>query len=117
MSDISASFGANTFVSGPGGPQGGMSGGGAALPNGAGAPGANISMTYAVVVPLAVAGAGLAVLWKLFRREGVGLPPLRIDAANVVNIYLSWMVLNVPLKLLAYQYHGHKLAQAYLLVA
>ena len=116
MSDISASFGTNTYVSGPGGPQPAQ-GQMASLPNGAGAPGANISMTYAVVVPLATAGIGLAVLWKLFRREGVSLPPLRVDAANVVNVYLSWMILNVPIKLLAYQYHGHKLAQAYLLVA
>ena len=116
MSDISAQIGAggNTFVSTPG--AGAYGTGAMAAPNGSGAPGANMPMGAAVLVPLAGGAIGLAVLYNLFRREG-GLPPLRIDAANAMNVYFSWLVINVPLKLLAYKYHGHKLSQAFLLTA
>jgi len=114
MSDFSAGLGANTYVSGPGGPSTPAE----SMPSGSGGPGANMPMTSAVLIPLGMAAAGLGGLYWLFRREGgAGLPPLRVDAANAVNVYLSWMLLNVPLKLLAYKYHGHKVSQAFLLVA
>jgi hypothetical protein len=84
---------------------------------GATGPGAQMSMTYAVVSTLGVAAAGIVALGILFRRGGQKLPPLRIDAANALNIYFSWLLIDGTLKLVAYHYHGHKLAQAYLLVA
>jgi hypothetical protein len=112
MSDVSA--GMNTYVSGPGNPPGNAAPG--AAPNGGSAPLAQVSMSTAVFVPLGTAALGLAGLYYLFRRQG-GLPPLRVDAANALNVYFSWMLINVPLKVLAYKYHGHKVAQAYLLVA
>jgi hypothetical protein len=87
-------------------------------PNGAGAPLAQISMTGAVLIPLLIGAGGLGVLYTLFRREGAeSLPPLRIDAANALNAYLSWLLIQTPIKLLAYKYHGHKVSQAILLVA
>jgi hypothetical protein len=108
----------NTFVSQPGaGPGGASTYGDQSLPNGQGLPGANMPMTTAVLIPLAVGGVGLAVLYNLFRREGGKLPPLRVDAANALNVWFSWLVIQTPLKLLAYKYHGHKVAQALLLVA
>lgn len=107
----------NTYVSQPGSYPGGASGATGSAPNGASAPLANISMTSAVLIPLGIGVGGLAVLYTLFRREGAGLPPLRVDAANAINTYLSWLVIQTPFKLLAYKYHGHKVAQAYLLVA
>lgn len=101
----------NTYVSAPQGQPAQAT----AAP-GAGAPLANISMTQAVIIPLATAGVGLGVLYYLFRRGGVKMPPLRIDAANALNVYFSWLLIDAPLTLLAYKYHGHKVAQAYLLI-
>lgn len=111
MSDVTA--GVNTYVSGGPAATGGSA---TPMPNGGSAPLAQVSMTTAVFVPLLTAAGGLAALYYLFRREG-GLPPLRVDAANALNVYFSWMLINVPLKVIAYKYHGHKVAQAYLLVA
>ena len=101
----------NTYVSEPGG----------AAPVASAAPGAlaplgQISMTQAVLIPLGTAAVGLGALYWLFRRGGVKLPPLRIDAANVLNVYFSWLIMDVPVTLLAYKNHGHKVAQAFLLV-
>lgn len=107
----------NTYVSTPGaGPGVAVQAAGPA-PNGAGAPLANISMSSAVLLPLGVGVGGLAILYHLFRREGGQLPPLRVDAANAINAYLSWLLIQTPIKLMAYKYHGHKVAQAILLVA
>ena len=101
----------NTYVSAPQGaaPQ-------ATAAPGATAPLANVSMTQAVIIPLATAGVGLGVLYYLFRRGGVKMPPLRVDAANALNVYFSWLLIDVPVTMLAYKYHGHNVAQAYLLV-
>lgn len=111
-------LGVSTFVSQPGGGPGNTAQmGSTSAPNGASAPGAAMPMSSAVLIPLGIGVAGLAVLYTLFRREGKQLPPLRVDAANAINAYLSWLVIQTPLKLLAYKYHGHKVAQAYLLVA
>jgi hypothetical protein len=108
----------NTFVSVPGsGPYAGNPGADSSLPNGASLPGATISMTGAVLIPLGIGVGGLAVLYHLFRREGGALPPLRVDAANAINVYLSWLLIQTPIKLMAYKYHGHKVAQAVLLVS
>jgi hypothetical protein len=84
---------------------------------GATGPGANMSATSAVVVTLGVAAAGLLGLGYLFRGRGQKLPPPRIDLVNALNVYWSWLLIDGTLKLVAYHYHGHKLAQAYLLVA
>lgn len=84
---------------------------------GAQGPGSNLNVTHAVVVTLGSAALGLVALGWLFRRGGKSLPPLRVDAANALNVYFSWLLVDGTLKLLAYRYHGHKLAQAYLLIA
>jgi hypothetical protein len=42
---------------------------------------------------------------------------VRVDAINAFNVYWSWLVIDGTLKLVAYHFHGHKLAQAYLLIA
>ena len=80
-------------------------------------PGAQMGMAGAAALTVGTAAAGLVVLGVLFRRGGKTLPPLRVDAANVLNVYWSWLLVDATLKLLAYKYHGHKVAQAYLLIA
>ena len=106
----------NTQVSAPGVPiqQGTAT---ASAAPGATGPGANVSMTSAVLTTLGVAAGGLVVLGVLFRNKGVKLAPLRVDAANALNVYFSWLLINGTLKLVAYKYHGHRVAQMYLLVA
>lgn len=84
---------------------------------GSGGPGAQISSTQAVITVLGVAAAGLLALGYIFRRGGRELAPIRVDAANALNVYFSWLLIDGTLKILAYKYHGHKLAQMYLLVA
>lgn len=116
MTDIDAN--ANTAVSAPG--LAGAGGGGtvqATAAPGATGPGASISMTSAVGLTLGTAAVGLVGLGFIFRRGGAKLPPLRVDAANALNVYFSWLLMDATLKLVAYHYHGHKLAQAYLLIA
>ena len=105
----------NTYVSDPGSaPLGGVPATSAA-PGGTG-PAANMPMATAVVTTIVVPVAALFALRLIFGSKDK-LPPLRVDATNMVNIYFSWLVMQGSLKLIAYHYHGHKLAQAYLLVA
>ena len=80
-------------------------------------PGSSMSMTTAVATTIGVAAVGLVALGFIFRKGQKVLPPLRIDAANAINIYFSWLLIDGTLKLVAYKYHGHKVAQAYLLIA
>lgn len=84
---------------------------------GATGPGAGMPTTGAVVMVVGTAAVGLLVLGGVFRKGGARLPPLRVDAANALNVYFSWLLIDGTLKLLAYKYHGHKLAQTYLLIA
>lgn len=83
---------------------------------GAAGPGGNMPMATAVIMTIVVPVLGLAALRMIFGSKDK-LPPLRVDATNAVNIYFSWLVIQGSLKLVAYRYHGHKLAQAFLLVA
>jgi hypothetical protein len=80
-------------------------------------PGATMSMTTAVATTIGVAAVSLIGLGLIFRKGQKVLPPLRIDAANALNIYFSWLLIDGTLKLVAYKYHGHTVAQAYLLIA
>jgi hypothetical protein len=84
---------------------------------GATGPGAQIGSTAAVITVLGTAAVGLLGLGFLFRRAGAKLPPLRVDAANALNVYFSWLLIDGTLKLIAYKYHGHSIAQQFLLVA
>jgi hypothetical protein len=113
---MSLNVDANTQVSAPGMPISQGTASASAAP-GATGPGANISMTSAVLTTLGVAGVGLVALGILFRHKGDKLAPLRVDAANSLNVYFSYLLINGTLKLVAYKYHGHKLAQEYLLIA
>lgn len=83
---------------------------------GAAGPGANMSVSRAALLTVGAGAAGLLALGILFRRGGKGLPPLRIDAASAMNIYFSWLVIDATLTVVAYKYHGHPVAQAFLLV-
>lgn len=108
----------NTLVSDPG--QSPVSGNAVSQPTGApGATGAgaNMGIGSAAILTIGGAAAGLVALGLIFRRSGENLPALRVDAVNAVNIYFSWLLIDGTLKVLAYRFHGHKLAQAYLLVA
>lgn len=105
----------STTVSDPGGsPLGGVPGNSTAP--GAAGPGGNMPMATAVITTIVVPVIGLFALRLIFGSKDK-LPPLRVDATNAVNIYFSWLVVQGSLKLIAYRYHGHKLAQAFLLVA
>lgn len=107
--------GTNTFVSDPGGsPLGGVPTQSAAP--GATGPAAGMPMAAAVATTIIVPAAILVGLRLIFGAKDK-LPPLRVDATNVVNIYMSWLVMNGAVKLLAYRYHGHKVAQAFLVIA
>lgn len=114
MTDVSG-LGVATHVSAVGGASVG------GVPNSSAAPGASgmggqMGIVPAVLWTLGGAAAALVILRKGFHK-GEALPPLRVDAINALNIYFSWLVVNGTVKVLAYRYHGHKLAQAYLLVA
>lgn len=116
MSMTMDGMGVATQVSAPGGgPVNGVATAGAAP--GATGPGAAMSMTTAVVWTIGGAAAGLFLLGYAFRKGEKSLPPLRVDAMNALNIWFSWLVINGTVKIIAYRYHGHKLAQAYLVVA
>lgn len=100
--------------------------GGIPIPNGnvaaTASPGANgplgqMSVPAAVGTVLGVAAVGLVGLGILFRKGGQKLPPVRIDAVNALNVYFSWLLIDGTLKLVAYHFHGHRLAQQYLLIA
>jgi hypothetical protein len=84
---------------------------------GAMGPGGQMGSTAAVITVLGTAAAGLLALGWVFRKGGVKLPPVRVDAVNALNIYFSWLLIDGTLKLVAYHWHGHKLAQQFLLVA
>jgi hypothetical protein len=90
---------------------------GATAAPGATGPGGTMSMTTAVITTIGVAAGGLIALGLIFRKGQKVLPPLRVDAANAINIYFSWLLIDGTLKLVAYRFHGHKVAQAYLLIA
>lgn len=108
----------NTLVSDPS--QSPVSGNAVSQPTGAAGsngPGAQMGMTSAAITTIGTAAVGLLALGIVFRRSGEKLPALRVDAANAINVYFSWLLIDGTLKVLAYKYHGHKLAQAYLLIA
>lgn len=113
MSDM---MGQTTMISDPSGAIGGAMLTSSAAP-GAGGPGGQMGITSAVVWTIGGAAAALVALGYVFRKGGQKLPPVRIDAVNAMNIYFSWLVVNGTVKVIAYRFHGHKLAQAYLLVA
>jgi len=83
---------------------------------GAAGPAGGMPMATAVVTTIVVPVVALATLRLIFGK-GDKLPPLRVDATQAVNVYFSWLVIQGSLKLIAYRYHGHKLAQAFLLIA
>lgn len=102
----------NTYVSDPNAP----------APAGPGAPGsnlpgANIPTTAAILIPLGLGFAALFAVYKVAGATGEKLPPIRVDAANMLSIYASWYVVQIPLKLAAYKFHGHSISQAFLLTA
>ena len=105
----------NTYVSDPSAsPLGGVPSASAAP--GATGPAANIPMAGAIATTILVPAALLVGLRLVFGSKDK-LPPLRVDATNVVNVYMSWLVMNGAVKLIAYRYHGHKIAQAFLVIA
>jgi hypothetical protein len=107
--------GDNTYVSSPGvGPSMGGTAVAGAAPGAAG-PAGQMGITSAVLWTIGGSAAALLALGYVFRR-GQSLPPLRVDAINSLNVYFSWLVIHGTVKVIAYRYHGHKLAQAYLLI-
>ena len=106
----------NTMVSDPSQPVGGGQVTSSAAPGAAG-PLGQTSITSSILIAFGVSAAGLVALRYAFQKGSKSLPPVRIDAINALNIYFSWFLVNGTLKIIAYRYHGHKLAQAYLLVA
>lgn len=104
----------NTQVSDPTIPVGGGTTGYQASP-GASGPGANMTVAHSTLLTIGLAAGGLVALGVVFRK-GQKLPPLRVDAVNAVNVYLSWLLIHGTVKVLAYRFHGHPLAQTALLI-
>ncbi len=102
----------NTYVSDPGGAAPAAPG-----PPGSGAPLAGVPTVASILIPLGIGFGVLFGVYKLAGAAGEKLPPVRVDTANALNIYASWYVVQIPLKLLAYKFHGHNVAQAFLLTA
>lgn len=80
---------------------------------GSGAPGAQMSVTKQALLFLVVAVGGLTAFRLLFH-EGERLAPMRVDVTEVIKVYLSYQAINVPMKLVAFHYHGHSFSQAIL---
>lgn len=106
---IAAGADVNTYVSNPSGPVAQS-----AAPGAAGA-GAQMGVDKAALVLLVTAVGGLVGLRLLF--GGKGLPPMRVDASEAIKVFLAYQTINIPLKLLAYHFHGHQASQAYILLA
>jgi hypothetical protein len=104
-----------TNISDPSQPIGGNMPTNTAAP-GATGPGGQMSMGAVAISTIGLSAAALIALGIAFRVKGKGLPPLRIDALNALNIYFSWLVVHGTVKMIAYRYHGHKWAQAYILI-
>lgn len=114
--NATADGGLNTSVSVPGAGSGSGIAGSASAAPGATGPGGSMSVGRSALLVVGVGAAGLLGLGVLFRRGGKSLPPLRIDAANAMNIYFSWLLVDATLTTLAYKFHGHPVSQAFLLV-
>lgn len=79
---------------------------------GASAPAAQMSVAKSAVLFLGVSIAGLVAFRYAFGEKG--LPPMRVDATEVAKVYLAYQAFNIPLKLIAFHYHGHSWSQAVL---
>jgi hypothetical protein len=112
-----ADGGLSTNVSSPGSPIGGGTSAVTGAPGATGPLNNQISVAGAAGITLGTAAVGLLALGVLFRRGGQKLPPVRVDAVNAINVYFSWLLIDATLKIAAYHWHGHKVAQAYLLIA
>lgn len=86
---------------------------GTAGPPGSGAPGASMSVTKQALIFLLFSFAGLAA-FRILLTEGERLAPMRVDVTEVIKVYLSYQVINVPVKLLAFHFHGHSFSQSIL---
>lgn len=83
---------------------------------GATGPGGQMSILNAVLITLGGAAFGLVALRLIFGDKDK-LPAVRIDAVEAFKVYWMWLIVDGTVKLVAYHFHGHKLAQAYLLIA
>lgn len=84
---------------------------------GSGVIGAGMPVAKSALVFLGVSVAGVVGLRLLFGQKGSSLPPMRVDASEVAKVFFAYQTLNIPLRILAYKYHGHSWAQTYLLLA
>lgn len=98
-----------TIVNGP--PQGTPATSGAP---GAGAPLSTLGVAKSAVVFLGASVVGLVGLRVLFGGKAE-LPPMRIDALEVAKVWMAYETFNIPLKLVAYHFHGHSFSQSILL--
>ncbi len=88
---------------------------GATAAPGATAPLGQMGVDKAVIVTIGVAAGALLAMRVLFGEKKT--PPVQVSAMSALNVYFSWLLINGAVKIVAYKYHGHKAAQAYLLVA
>ena len=106
---------AATYVSTPGGAGASLS---AALNPGApgsGAPLANVSMTSALLYVVG-GSAALSIIVGYLARKGVKPELGRFDVPQIVFTASGTMMVIGTVKTLAYHFHGHKIAQAALLL-
>lgn len=90
-------------------PQGTVTQGGAP---GSAAPLSTLGVAKSALVFLGASVAGLVVLRIAF--GGRELPAIRVDALEVAKVWAAYQTFNIPLKLVAFHYHGHAFSQAIL---
>jgi hypothetical protein len=85
----------------------------ASAASGANLPLASMSVAKAAVLFLGASAVTLVAMRMAFG-NGKEIPVIRVDALEVVKIYVGYQVINIPVKLLAFHFHGHSLSQAVL---
>lgn len=83
---------------------------------GAQGPGAQVGVDKAALLILGTSIVGLVALRVIFGK-GPGLPGMRVDATEVIKVWLAYETVNIPLKLLAYHWYGHQVSQAYIILS
>lgn len=82
-------------------------------PAGASAPLSTFGVLKSALVFLGVSIGGLVAL-RLAFGEGAQLPKMRVDATEVAKVWAAYQTINIPLKIIAFHYHGHSFSQAIL---
>jgi TPP-dependent pyruvate/acetoin dehydrogenase alpha subunit len=81
---------------------------------GASGPGAQTPVATQVLLAAGFAIVGAVGIAYVFRK-GEKEVPLHFDSATAMWVFLAYQAINMPLTAIAYKFHGHKAAQAWLM--